>query len=123
MAVEQSFYNVLSSASAVTAVAGTNIFPATLPTDPVLPALTYSFIGGSVLPNMSTRGVQRSRVQIDCFASTYNSAVSLRDAVIQTLAGYSSAAFSSQILSTSDDFDHSLLQYRAIVEVYVTYSL
>jgi hypothetical protein len=72
---------------------------------------------------MDTRGTQRSRIQLDCWGDTYGDAVNLRAAVIQTFAGYKDANFSAQILSTSDDFEHDLLQYRAIVEVYLTYSL
>ena len=120
--IEATLYSVISSATAITALSGDRIYPVVLPTDPALPALSYMFIAGVVKPTMDTRGTQRSRVQIDCWGNTYSDAVSLREAVIQTLAGYNDG-FCCQILNTLDDFEHELLQYRAVVEVYLTYSL
>jgi hypothetical protein len=121
--IEAALYTVLSSSASITALAGSRIYPAVLPTDPTLPALTYMFIGGTVYPIANRNGIQRSRVQIDCWGNSYSDAVTLRQAVVQTLAGYSGPSFQSQIIQTHDDFDHDLQQYRAVVEVYVLYSL
>ena len=121
--IEQDLYTALSTATAITALSGTNIFPLVLPTDPTLPAITYQFVGGRGAATMSNRGTQRSRVQIDCWGTTYLQAVTLRNAVIDTLAGYTAPTFTSQLLQTIDDFDHELLQYTAKVEFYLTYSL
>jgi hypothetical protein len=122
--IETALFTVLSTASAVTALAGTRIYPAVLPKNPTLPAAVYKFAGGANTPTMDTRGKQRSRLQIDCFGETYSDAVNLRKAIAQTLGGYVSAEFQSQVLTIgSDGFDEDLLQYVAILEVYVWFSL
>lgn len=118
--IEGALYNVLSTSSAITAIAATRIYPAVLPKNPTLPALTYRFIAGPVKPTMDTGGIQKSRVQIDCYAETFADAVNLRNAVVQTLHRYRDTNFQSLILDTGPDgFDHDLLQYVAIAEAYL----
>jgi|SRR5579875_3317747 len=117
-------FTVLSGSPTVSALAGTRIYPARLPTDPTLPAATFKFAGGSNTPTMDTPGKQRSRLQIDCIGETYADAVNLRAAIAKTLGGYRSAEFSAQVLTIgSDGFDQELLQFVAILEVYVWFSL
>ena len=74
---------------------------------------------------MNTRGKSRSRLQIDCFGETYSDAVNLRKAVVQALAGYTTTDFTSQVFNpTADDgFDQDLLQYVAMAEAYVWFSV
>jgi hypothetical protein len=123
--IEQSIYSVLSGTAAITTIVGSNIFPLVLPTDPTLPAITYSTVASVSNPTMTTRGLTRARFQIDCWTegdSAYLDGCTLRDAVIQTFAGHQDANFTSQILTTRDEFDHELLQYRAVVEIYVWYA-
>jgi Protein of unknown function (DUF3168) len=123
--IETAIFATLSTSAAVTALAGTRVYPATLPKDPTLPAVVYRFIGGAATPTMDTAGKQRARLQLDCIAETYSDAITLRKAVVQTLAGYRSAAFQAQVLNatTDDGFDQDLLQYLAICEVYIWFSL
>jgi hypothetical protein len=123
--VETAIFTVLSTSSAVSALAGTRVYPAVLPKDPTLPAVVYKFVGGSNQPTMDTPGKQRARLQLDCFGETYSDAITLRKAVVQTLAGYRSAAFQSQVLNaTADDgFDQDLLQYVAIADAVIWFSL
>jgi hypothetical protein len=122
--IETALYNVLSGMPAIIAITTADrIYPAILPTEPTLPELTYAFVGGTVKPTMDTRGTQKSRVQLDCWGNSYPDAVTLRNAVIDSLAGYADANFSTQILQTIDFFEHEALQYRAVVEVYLFYAL
>jgi hypothetical protein len=123
--IETSLFTLLSTSAAVSALVGTRVYPATLPKDPTLPAVVYHFVGGNNAPTMGTSGKQRSRLQINCYGETYSDAITLRKAVVQTLAGYSGADFQSQILNAtgSDGFDAQLLQYVAICEVYVWFSI
>jgi hypothetical protein len=123
--VETAIFNVLSSSAAVTTLAGTRIYPAVLPKDPTLPAVVYRFITSTAQPTMDTAGRSRSRLQLECLGETYADAVTLRKAVVQTLAGYRSAEFQSQVFNpTADDgFDQDLLQYVAIAEAYLWFSL
>jgi hypothetical protein len=122
--IGDALFSVVTGASAVSSLIGMRFYPAVLPKDPTLPAAVYRFVGGSNTPTMDTRGFQRSRLQIDCFGDTYSDAVNLRKAIAQTLGGYSSAEFTSQILTIgSDGFDQDLLQYVAILEIYCWFSL
>jgi hypothetical protein len=68
---------------------------------------------------MSDMGVQRYRVEVNCWGDTYDDAVSLRYAVVKALSGYTSGNSSIQYLMPQDDFDNDLLQYRATAEFYV----
>lgn len=120
--IETDLFAALSTATAITALASTRVYPVVLPTDPTLPAMTYMFIGGSGQPSFDTRGMQKARVEINCWGNTYSDAVTLREAVILTLAGYSDENFSAMYMQSTDFFDHELLQYRAMAEFYVFYA-
>jgi hypothetical protein len=113
---------VLGTTSTITAIVGTNIFPVALPTKPTLPALTYKIVGGTAKSTFGTRGVTRARVEIDCWSTQYLEAITLRNAVITALDGYTDANLSIQFLQPVDDFEYELLQYRAIAEFYVFFS-
>ena len=117
--VEQTLFTALTSSSAVTAICGTRIYPLLLPTEPTLPAIDYKFVGGANQPTMDTTGVQRYRVEINCWGATYAQAVTLRHAVIKALSGYQSDNTSIQFLMPQDIFEPDLLQYRAVAEFYV----
>jgi hypothetical protein len=116
--VETDFYTALC-ASAVTAICGTRIYPLALPTDPTLPAIDYRFVGGANQPTMSTDGVQRYRVEVNCWGNTYSDAVSLRYAVVKALSGYQAGTMNIQYLMPQDLFDEELLQCQAMAEFYV----
>ena len=117
--IETVFRSALTSATSVTAIVVTRIYPLVLPTDPTLPCCDYTFVGGSNTPTMSDMGVQRYRVEVNCWGDTYDDAVSLRYAVVKALSGYTSGNSSIQYLMPQDDFDNDLLQYRATAEFYV----
>jgi hypothetical protein len=117
--IEQLLYALLSSTTSITAITGPRIYPLQLPQDPTLPAIEYSFIGGSSSPTFTTRGNKRYRVQIDCWGNTYAEAVTLRSAVKDALDGYSDGQMSILLISPRDFFDHELLQYRAMAEFYI----
>lgn len=120
--IESSLFGALSTAAAISSLVGTRVYPVVLPTDPTLPALVYLFVGGMGQPSFSTRGMQKARVEINCWGSSYSSAATLREAVIQTLAGYSDGNFDSMYIQSTDFFDHDLLQFRAMAEFYIFYA-
>jgi Protein of unknown function (DUF3168) len=117
--LEQNIASVLTAQAAITSLAATRVYPIVLPTDPDLPALTYQIVGGSSNPTLSSAGMQKIRLQIDCWGDSYGDAVTLRDAVATSLSGYQDANVQFLFLSKHDDFDHELLQYRAIIEFYI----
>jgi hypothetical protein len=120
---ETNLFSVLSAASGITAITGANIFPVELPKDPTLPALTYRTITSVASPTFTTSGLQRARVEIDCWGSRYLDAVNLRTAVIGALNGYVDANFTILLISFGDVFKNELLQYAATVEFYLFFTL
>jgi hypothetical protein len=121
--IEQSFYSVLSNAPLVSAIVGTRIYPLVVPTDSGLPAIDYAIIAGSAYATLTTTGWQKYRFEVNCWGNTYSDAVTLRNAVISSLNGHRDTAMSIQLIQPQDFFDHDLLQYRAMVEFYVYFTL
>jgi hypothetical protein len=122
--IELAFKAVLSSSPAIAALCGKRIYPLLLPTNSPMPAIDYSFVGGSATATLTTTGVQKYRVEVNCWGDTYTDAVTLRAAVVLALNGYTDFEFdgsdiSIQLIQPRDFFDHDLLQYRAMVEFYV----
>jgi len=121
--IETDFYDLLVSFQAITELCGAGtlgIYPLVLPTEPCLPAIVYSFIGATSNPTFDTSGFTRYRVQVDCFATTYLQAITLRAAVVDALNGYSDGNMSIEKLHPIDFYDHELKQYRALIEFYVS---
>jgi Protein of unknown function (DUF3168) len=116
--IEQDLITALTSASAIQAICGTRIYPLVLPKDPTLPAIDYKIVGGSNTGALTTRGVQRYRVEINCWGDTYLDAINLRFAVIAALDGTKVGSTAITYLMPQDFFEDELLQYRACAEFY-----
>jgi hypothetical protein len=121
--IEQNIYTLLSTSVLITPLIGTRVYPLEIPQDPTLPALCYSFVGGSSTNTLTTTGIAKWRLQVDCYGDTYADAVTLRNAVVQTLNGYYDATMNVMLITPRDFFDHELLQYRATAEFYVLFAL
>ena len=121
--IEVDFFTAISSAPAVQAICASRIYPLRMPTNPTLPAIEYSFISGFNTPTMNTNGVQKYRVEVNCYGTTYLAAISLRSAVVKALSGYKSGAMNIQYLMPRDRFEDAALQYRAIAEFFIFDSL
>jgi hypothetical protein len=117
--VETDFYTALSSPAAITALCASRIYPLLLPTEVVLPAIDYSFVGGSSASTFDTTGTQKYRVEVNCWGETYADSVTLRAAVVAALNCYVNGKTSIQFLQPTDFFDHELMQYRAMAEFYI----
>ncbi len=117
--IEQQLFSILSSALPITTICDSRIYPLVLPTDPTLPAITYSLVGGSSRSTQDTQGNQRYRIEVNCWGNTYGDAVTLRYAVISALGQYSADGIFISLIQPTDFFDHDLLQYRAMAEFYV----
>lgn len=119
--VELIFDGLLRGSEVITALAVGGIYPAVLPKDqPVWPAIHYLFVGGSTKATQDTYGTQRQRVEVSCWGKSYGDAVTLRHAVIAALAQYNEAGIFISLIQTIDFYDDDFLEYRAMVEFYVT---
>lgn len=106
---------------AVAALIGTRCYPVTLPQGATLPALTYAVISGvGESDTQSGPGVQRRRIQFDCWAATYGEACSLADALT---AGASAKANVLGLVSfldnTVDQYEPETQRWRRIVDMLV----
>lgn len=86
--IEAGLYNLLSTATAITALCQTRIYPDVRPTSPQYPLIEFKEIGGKADPTLDTSGMQRDRFQFDCCGLTKSAAATLRDALRLTLNGY-----------------------------------
>lgn len=76
-----------------------------LPQGTPLPAIVLNVISGQddSIHQQGTGGLWRFRVQIDCYGDTYLPAVTLANAVTDTLHGYSAADFRLILLDNRRD--------------------
>lgn len=106
---------------AVSALVGSRVYPLTLPQGALLPALTYQVISGvGEADTQSGPGVQRRRVQFNCWAATYGAACQLADALT---AGASAKANALGLVSfldnTVDQYEPETQRWRRIVDMLV----
>lgn len=117
--IETFFYSLLTSSVPIEGACGTNIFPLVLPNSPKLPAITFSFVGGTANPTLDTSGLSRYRVEVNCYGTNYTSAATLRNTVKAALNGYSDANMVIEWMHNIDFFDHEVLVYRCAAEFYL----
>lgn len=117
--IESTLYSILTSTTAITALTSTRIYPLVIPEESPLPAISYSIVGGSAKFTNDTRSTVRIRWEVNCWGASYSDAVTLRNAVVQSLDNYVGQGVNIQYLMAHDFFDHELLQYRACAEFYV----
>ena len=124
--VDQLFHDVLAASTSIAAICGKRIYPLVIPQDSPLPAIEYnSAVGGSATATLTGTGVQKNRAEVNCYGDTMQDAKNLRLAVVGALNGYVdvTTGITIQLIQPRNFFDHELLQYRAMVEFYVYYTL
>jgi hypothetical protein len=117
--IENLFYSLLTSSVPISGACGSNIWPLVLPNSPTLPAITYSFVGGTANPTFNTSGLTRYRVEVNCYGKSYTDAYTLRSAVKAALNGYSDANMTIEFMHPIDFFDHEVSVYRCAAEFYL----
>lgn len=111
----------LVSVPAIKAQIDTRIYPGHLPQSPTLDALTYQII--SRAPTESNTQIFETRVQIDCWAKTYNRAHALATLVQKALRFYGQTDGSgNRIISMydanqSDDYEDGQELWRVSVDM------
>jgi hypothetical protein len=109
-----------------------SIFEGAVPPDNSrYPCLGYLFAGGSSEPTFNTSGVQRTRLQMDCWAQTPRDAKLLAAAVIKDFNGYSGILTDSEhiplldvalIHPGTDIFSGESRMFRRMLEFYLLYT-
>ena len=124
MIFETALYQHLSGTLGVTALASTRIYPAPLPQQVSLPAITYMQVSSVPIRTMGGRQGRQPRIQIDCWATSPSARRQLAEAVIAALDHYSGTmggpggvtvrgAFLENDL---DEYDPETKRYRAILD-------
>lgn len=74
----------------VAGLVGSRMYPAILPQDPTMPAITYQYISGaSVISNDGPTGLENPTFQIDHWSSSYSQMDALFEAVRKRINGAS----------------------------------
>jgi hypothetical protein len=124
--IDAVLYPLLTGQSSIAALVGTNVFPVVFPQGfDSFPALTYHVVGMHEDPTFQTAGMNRYRVQFDCWALTYAAASALRSALVASLNGFTGAVNgvniqNARVLQPIDFYEHEALQFRLAVEFYIT---
>lgn len=126
---------LLQANAGLEALIGTRIYPDVLPDEPTLPAITYQFLGGNSKPTFNTSGMQKLRVEFNCWSASWPQggtkaqAAAVRDALVAALNGYQGTLTDGTRLLTADlihpgmsFFERELLQYRCLIEFYLLYT-
>lgn len=90
--IESDLKAYLAADAAVAALVGSRIYPLKLPQAPALPAITYQKVSGPRVISLSGySGLSHPRLQIDCWAATYDQVKALSAAVVAALDAYPGA--------------------------------
>lgn len=119
--IGKAIYGRLQAVSAVTTLVSTRIHPDYAPQDATYPFLIYKIIGN--LPSDTKEGVSRLdtvQVSIETYASTYDSANTIAEAVRTALDRYSGTieaiVIDSIRFSGSQSFDMNFNEHIYIIE-------
>lgn len=128
MTLKAGIYSLLTANVGLSALIGARVYPIVLPEAPTLPAIRYQFAGGASEPTFETSGMQRLRVQFDCFGADPDSADATRSALINALNGYqgllSDGTYlqNADLIQSVDFFENDARQYRCMVEFYLYFN-
>lgn len=98
MAIEEALYTRLTGHSGTAALVGTRVYPNVLPQRATLPALVYRRVSGTREHAMGDDpGNVLSRMQVDCWASSYSGVKALYAQVLDALSRYRATVGSETI--------------------------
>jgi hypothetical protein len=124
MTIEKGLITYLEGQASITAIIGNGdspetirAYPMILPQDWTAPAITFQRISANRWRHLAgPAGRNAVRVQIDCYAATYNGAKTLAEAVRGVLDGYTGTmgTFTVGAVSLENDLDG----YNADTDIY-----
>lgn len=118
MLLEEGLYSYLVSAPGVAALVGTRVYPLVLPQASPVPAIIYSRVGGPRVKALAAPpGVQRARVQLSVFATSYAEVKAVAEALRLALDGHRGSWGAGQVqavslVSENDLFGGDSLMYH-----------
>src|SRR5438045_179384 len=100
MTLEEGLQAYVSTKTAISALAGTRVYPFNLPQNPTLPAITYQRISGQHTRSMGgSSQLGWGRVQLVFWATTYRAAKDGAEQLRIALDGYAGAMSSLTVQS------------------------
>lgn len=131
---------IVQAGSGLEAITASRIYPGTLPENigatlaTVGPAIVFKIVGGNSDATIDSDGMQKLRVQFDCYAvgtstaSGYTAANSVREALRELLNGYQgmlpdgSFLDNADLIESRDAFMNEARQYVAEIEFYLLFT-
>lgn len=126
--ISRGLFSLLSAEPTIAAAAPGGVYPLLLPKGGVTPAMTYQVVGGTSAATLTSSGLQKVRVQFDCFAQSYDAAAFLRDTLIRFLNRYAGTLSDGtqlqdvQLIQSADFYDQDALQPRCMCEFYLFFN-
>ncbi len=120
--IQQDIVTLLTSSSALNALVSTRIYPVVIPTGSSLPCVTYSVTSNVVIDGYSLdmQGLNRARVSVDVFSTSYLEAHTTAQAVRAALDGYTGGDIQLIYIENVQDFYMSDAEiYRVALELFV----
>lgn len=112
--IEADVRTYLLADATVAALIDERVYPVSLPQTAVLPAVTYQRVFGTEgITHQGPSGLERTRIQFDCWATTYAEATALAEAVTDALRVYPEA----RIANVMDAPEPDVALRRRLVEV------
>lgn len=121
--IESDLRTFLLAQPAVSALIVDRLYPARLPQGVTLPAVTYQRIAGnSEISHDGPGDLARARIQIDCWADSYATMVSLAKAIRAALSGYrgpmgGNPATNARVINVLDLPEPEPALWRRMVEI------
>jgi hypothetical protein len=109
--IETSIFNALK------ALVSNRCYPLQMPENPTYPAIVYSRIAGAPFNVLdASASIDQVRMQIDCYALTYDGAKTLSASVRDAME---SAAFKGTLQFDIDFYEEEVKVYRVAMDFYV----
>jgi hypothetical protein len=116
MSVETVFWSAVTGDATITAIIAARLYPVITPDDATFPAMAYSVI--SEIPNGSG-GCTLSRVQVDCYATSYATARAMRDGLVALV----NATGNWTYVNGPDFWEDDGALYHKVVDVFIAHSV
>ena len=126
--IEAGLFSLLSTTTSITALCGTRIYPILPPDEPLYPCIVYKSVSLKSNPTLDTTGMQRLRIEFDCFGSRPLDAVNLRTTLVKAINRYQGALSDGTWLqdmvlqSMGDFFDDQARVPKCFVEFYALFN-
>jgi hypothetical protein len=113
--IEAKVYNILKSDAGILAIAGTRVYPSTMPQKATFPLVTLRTVGGGLAYHLQGYAtLENPRFNIQCYGVTYAIAKNLANAIISAMEG--ATGFSAIMDNDTDIYEDSTEKFGVSME-------